>query len=382
MNKILTKEEVLNKLGRTDTDNRTDEQLTKILKECDKRIILEDKLHKQSVNNSLSIEAISRATGISKDTIYKKPILKDAILQKQNEYDNRSDFSKNKILNEENLSLKKRISSLEEQSVTIVDLTREINELKRKLESNYSIAGSFSILSWNMNGFRSRKDNLSSIINRNSPDIICLQEIRTDTLIDIPGYIKKANFGERKGYAGVAIYSKDNPINTKNYFEDEGRIILEEFNDFILINIYAPYLNKNKITYRNNFDQKLLSLIKEVNKPTICCGDFNCAYGDIDRINEDTKIPCQTIDEIKNFNNYILAGFKDSFRYLYPDMQGLTANESMRLDYFLTKDIKLIKESHLEYNGSDHRPIILTIDRPSKDDMEFDKNDETSIVNA
>lgn len=379
----LTVDEVLAKLNRRNVDVRTREQLEKINEFSNNLIEKEMQLHNESSKVYVSKESVSKGTKISKDTIYNKPILKDFISIKQWEYDSISDAAKIRNLTDENNRLKNDIRKLKQHDVIIIDLNRQIKDLERKIKA-LSVPKQYDnttkIISWNVNGMKRRTSEIQFLVLQEKPDILCLQEIRTQNPIDIPGYIKNVNIGNIKGESGVAIYTKEKPNKITN-LNEEGRIIIAEYSNYVIVNVYVPYIGEEhkRLEYRNKFDSDLYGILANINKPVICCGDFNCAYGDLDKSFVDAKKPCQTVDEIRNFNEYIELGFKDNYRYLYPDEQGLTASETMRLDYFLTKKIDSIAEQHLDYMTSDHRPIVLYFEKPT---LDVNKGDEDDIKNS
>lgn len=159
------------------------------------------------------------------------------------------------------------------------------------------------LITWNINGLRAieRKGELDNLIKKYSPDIICLQETKshidqlTDKTRDKQGYFsffESAN--NRKGYSGVAIYSKVQPVKVsgtmgyleKDFLDNEGRTIVAEYKDFYLLNGYFPNGNKSDehFQYKLEYYKRFLDLVKklEKKKPVIFCGDVNATVADID----------------------------------------------------------------------------------------------------
>ena len=119
------------------------------------------------------------------------------------------------------------------------------------------------LLSWNINGLRSiLKKNFLKFISEQNPDILCLQEIKTDhePKIDLPNYNLYYNFAKKKGYSGTAIFTKEKPLSVQfgmgiDEHDSEGRIIAAEFKDFILINVYTPNAGAQTLA-RLNYREK------------------------------------------------------------------------------------------------------------------------------
>ena len=256
-----------------------------------------------------------------------------------------------------------------------------------------------NIISWNVNGIRAivRKDFFDSVKMMN-PDILCLQETKAQPdqiditlLSDYPFvYINSA---EKKGYSGTAIFSKTEPLSinygmkNKNY-DKEGRVITAEFKNFYLITVYTPNAKPDlaRLDYRHgDWDKEFLKHMKklEKKKPVIACGDLNVAHEPIDIARPDANkttatkpgSPGFTDEEREGMNNYLDAGFIDSFRTLYPKKIQYSwwsyrafareRNVGWRIDYFLTsKKLKIkIKKAtiHDDITGSDHCPVGIEL---------------------
>ena len=252
------------------------------------------------------------------------------------------------------------------------------------------------IVSWNVNGLRSlAKDNLwETFIKTVKPDIFCLQETKanpdqlTETFLSPAGY--SAFFSScqiKKGYSGVALYTKMEPL-TVLYgmgiaeFDQEGRFIAAEYDDFWLINAYFPNGGQGpvRLDYKLRFYDAFFSFAEKLHKqkPVIFCGDVNTAHEEIDlarpKENEENTgfLPEERawIDEVVN------AGYIDTYRYFYPKKSGAYTywdmkthardrNVGWRLDYFFAASecMKHIKKAdiHSTVYGSDHCPISIEV---------------------
>ena len=246
------------------------------------------------------------------------------------------------------------------------------------------------IISWNLNGLLSAVKNKSlAPIEDILPDIICLQEIRTQQEpVVIDGYEHFWNHGERDGYSGTAILSFDRPQSVRYGFdgqfpEPEGRLITLELADFYLVNAYVPNSQKNlkRHAYRMEWDECLreYAMVLREDKPVIICGDFNVPRESMDiyeeNIHQILDEEGYTSDERSNMETLLETGFTDVFRSLYPEKRSYTwwsnrlhkrdGNQGWRLDYFLVSDElmpSVIDVRHLsDIYGSDHCPIELEV---------------------
>jgi exodeoxyribonuclease-3 len=246
------------------------------------------------------------------------------------------------------------------------------------------------IISWNVNGLRSvYKKGFLDFLKKEKADIICLQEIKIQEnqipseLINPFGYHSFFNSAIKKGYSGVAVFSKIEPqlISKKlgfNRFDKEGRILKVEYSDFILTNVYIPHGGRKK----ENFDYKLevykhllKHFEKEKNKKKILIGDFNVAHQEIDlaRPKQNRNNTMFTLKERKQIDKIIELGFKDCFRIFNKKGENYTwwpyyrnarqRNLGWRIDYaFVSRRlVKNIKKCFIlkEVKGSDHCPIGL-----------------------
>jgi exodeoxyribonuclease III len=250
------------------------------------------------------------------------------------------------------------------------------------------------ILCWNVNGIRAAdKKGFYSWCSKESPDILCLQEIKATPdqlppyLKNMPGYHTFWNPGERKGYSGVATFSKQKPtlVKTgfgKEEFDSEGRILITTFPNFTLFNIYFPNGKKNpeRLQYKLDFYEEFLmyaQALKAKKQNIVVCGDFNTAHKEIDlsRPKENEHISGFLPVERAWIDTFIHHGYVDVFRkfnkepnqYTWWDMKtGARArNVGWRIDYFfVNKEFSSqVKNAFIlpEVLGSDHCPIGIEI---------------------
>lgn len=248
------------------------------------------------------------------------------------------------------------------------------------------------MVSWNVNGLRACvTKGFVDIFNKLDADIFCLQETKLQKgQIDLPleGYYQYWNYAEKKGYSGTAIFTKKEPLAVTNGIgidehNTEGRVITLEFQDFFFVTCYTPNSQNElkRLDYRmkweDDFREYLLRLNKK--KPVILCGDLNVAHNEIDLKNPKTnrKNAGFSDEEREKMTKLLNSGFTDSFRYLYPDKEGIYSwwsyrfnarknNAGWRIDYFITSDSikdKIIDSKiHTDIMGSDHCPVELDID--------------------
>ncbi|MEE3439064.1 MULTISPECIES: exodeoxyribonuclease III [Ruminococcus] len=248
------------------------------------------------------------------------------------------------------------------------------------------------MVSWNVNGLRACvTKGFVDIFNELDADIFCLQETKLqEGQIDLPldGYYQYWNYAEKKGYSGTAIFTKKEPLAVTNGIgidehNTEGRVITLEYEDFFFVTCYTPNSQNElkRLDYRmkweDDFREYLLSLNEK--KPVILCGDLNVAHNEIDLKNPKTnrKNAGFSNEEREKMTTLLNSGFTDSFRYLYPDKEGIYSwwsyrfnarknNAGWRIDYFITSDSikdKIIDSKiHTDIMGSDHCPVELDID--------------------
>ena len=244
-------------------------------------------------------------------------------------------------------------------------------------------------ISWNVNGLRAAlgKGFVESV-RKLDPDFICIQETKMQegqAEVDLPEYEKFFCSAEKKGYSGTAVFTRKKPISVQKNFgdhTDEGRAIILEYEEFFLINVYVPNAQDKlkRIDYRMKWEDDFLAFVKELDekKLVIICGDMNVAKEEIDLKNPKTNRGNAGFSdqEREKMRRLQASGFVDTFRYLYPDAEGVYSwwsyrfnarknNAGWRIDYFLVsdrmKDRFVDAKIHTDIFGSDHCPVELEI---------------------
>lgn len=248
------------------------------------------------------------------------------------------------------------------------------------------------LISWNVNGLRAcMQKGFTDFFKDADADIFCLQETKLQEGqidLELPGYHQYWNYAEKKGYSGTAIFTKEEPFSVSygigiEEHDHEGRVITLEFQNFYMITVYTPNSQDElkRLPYRMKWEDNFLAYLKklEENKPVIICGDMNVAHKEIDLKNPKTnrKNAGFTDEERNKFSSLLEAGFTDTFRYFYPDLEGVYSwwsyrfkarekNAGWRIDYFLTsKSLNDSLKDALIYKdifGSDHCPVGLIIE--------------------
>ncbi|MCY7766432.1 exodeoxyribonuclease III [Bacillus inaquosorum] len=248
------------------------------------------------------------------------------------------------------------------------------------------------LISWNVNGLRAvmRKMDFLSYLKEEDADIICLQETKIqDGQVDLQteGYHVYWNYAVKKGYSGTAVFSKQEPqrvmygIGIEEH-DQEGRVITLEFENMFVMTVYTPNAKRGleRIDYRMQWEEALLSYILELDqkKPVILCGDLNVAHQEIDLKNpKSNRNNAGFSDQERGaFTRFLEAGFIDSFRHVYPDLEGAYSwwsyragardrNIGWRIDYFVVSErLKdQIEDASISADvmGSDHCPVELMI---------------------
>ena len=247
-------------------------------------------------------------------------------------------------------------------------------------------------ISWNVYGLRACYDKgFADAFNRLEADFFCLQETKMqEGQLDVQfeGYQSYWNYAEKKGYSGTAIFSKVKPLSVTyglgiEEHDHEGRVITLELESYYLITVYTPNSQEElrRLDYRMKWDDDFRAYLKklEEKKPVIVCGDLNVAHKEIDLKNPKTnrKNAGFTDEERAKFTTLLESGFTDTFRYFYPEQEGIYSwwsyrfkarekNAGWRIDYFLTSDSLKDKlrgaQIHTDILGSDHCPVELTIE--------------------
>ena len=250
------------------------------------------------------------------------------------------------------------------------------------------------LISWNVNGIRAAdRKGLFDWFKVESPDVLCLQEIKAlpeqvpPHLRNMPGYHIYWNSAERKGYSGVATFTKKQPISVKkgfgiDKFDNEGRILVTEFSSFTLFNIYFPNGKKNqeRLDYKLGFYDTFLAYadnLKAGGKNIVVCGDFNTAHKEIDlaRPKQNEHISGFLPVERAWIDTFIDHGYVDTFRhfnkepdhYSWWDMKSRARerNVGWRIDYFFVNKefMSSVKKAFIlqDVTGSDHCPVGIEI---------------------
>lgn len=261
------------------------------------------------------------------------------------------------------------------------------------------------IISWNVNGIRAvdKKGFFVPFVKKYKPDVICLQETKAEkhqSPIDLPEYEEYWNSANRKGYSGTAIFTKEKPISVsldipekiakkfgglKDKYGDansEGRVIVVELKKFFIANVYTPNAKDDlsRIPLRHKmWDKAFLAYMKELEekKPVIFMGDLNVAHTEDDLANPKQNIGNKgfTFEEREGIDNFIKAGFVDTFRIFKKGNGHYTwwshftnaraRNIGWRIDYIFVSKIlaKKIKKAEILSSvlGSDHCPISIEL---------------------
>lgn len=251
------------------------------------------------------------------------------------------------------------------------------------------------ILSWNVNGLRAAyKKGFVDIFTAQQPDILCLQETKAQedqlpsTLRHIDGYKAYFSSAEKKGYSGVALYTRSEPLGISYElgtpkFDTEGRVIASDYGDFMLFNVYFPNgkASQERLDFKIEFYYlflEYLDALKAQGKKLIICGDVNTAHKEMDlaRPKENEKVSGFLPQERAWIDKMIEHGYLDTFRmfndqpgqYTWWDMKtkARERNVGWRIDYFFASDNlkENIRSSFIlpDIMGSDHCPIGIELE--------------------
>ena len=249
-----------------------------------------------------------------------------------------------------------------------------------------------SLISWNVNGLRACvQKGFLDIFKELDADMFCIQESKLQEgqiSLELEGYHQYWNYAIKKGYSGTAIFTRREPMSVTygigiEEHDQEGRVITLEFAEFYLVTVYTPNSQSElaRLDYRMRWEDAFLSYLKglEEKKPIVFCGDLNVAHKEIDLKNPKTnrKNAGFTDEERGKFSTLLGQGFIDTYRYFYPDQEGIYSwwsyrfqarkkNAGWRIDYFCVSESlkeKLVDAKiHTEIMGSDHCPVELDID--------------------
>lgn len=246
-------------------------------------------------------------------------------------------------------------------------------------------------ISWNVNGLRAVvKKNFMDVFNALDADFFCLQETKLQAgqiELDLPGYYQYWNYAEKKGYSGTAIFAKNEALSVRygmgiDEFDTEGRLITLEYQDFFIVTCYTPNSQNElrRLNYRMAWEDAFRAYLEQLDqeKPVILCGDLNVAHENIDLKNWKTnqKNAGFTPEEREKFTQLLACGFIDTYRYFYPDKEGVYSwwsyrfnarknNAGWRIDYFVVsdalKDLLTAATIHTDIIGSDHCPVEVDL---------------------
>lgn len=247
-------------------------------------------------------------------------------------------------------------------------------------------------ISWNVNGLRACvQKGFLDFFNSIDADFFCIQESKLQAGqidLDLPGYHQYWNYAEKKGYSGTAIFAKNEPLSVSygigiEEHDKEGRVITLEYDNFYLITCYTPNSQNElkRLPYRMQWEDDFREYLKtlDAKKPVVLCGDLNVAHNEIDLKNPKTnrKNAGFSDEERAKMTELLGSGFTDTFRYFYPDAEGIYSwwsyrfkarekNAGWRIDYFITS--KRINDKlqnaaiHTDVLGSDHCPVEVDIE--------------------
>ena len=248
------------------------------------------------------------------------------------------------------------------------------------------------LISWNVNGLRAAMGKgFMDTFAQLDADAFCLNETKLQPgqiELDLPGYHQYWNSAEKKGYSGVAVFTRQEPLSVRygigvDEFDHEGRVLTLEMPQFYLVSCYTPNSQDGlkRLEYRMRWEDAFLSYLKslEREKPVVLCGDLNVAHQEIDIKNpKSNRMNAGFTDqEREKMTRLLNAGFVDTFRALHPDETGAYSwwsyrfharenNAGWRIDYFIVAESlrEHVREAaiHPEIFGSDHCPVELVLD--------------------
>lgn len=247
------------------------------------------------------------------------------------------------------------------------------------------------LISWNVNGIRACvQKGFLDFFTETDADIFCIQESKMQEGqldLDLPGYYQYWNYAEKKGYSGTAVFTKQEPLSVRygigvDEHDHEGRVITLEYEEYYVVTVYTPNSQNElkRLAYRMQWEDDFLAYLKDLerDKPVIFCGDLNVAHREIDLKNPKTnrKNAGFTDEERGKFGAVLDAGFIDTFRHFYPDVENIYSwwsyrfsarakNAGWRIDYFcVSEELKnRLEDAKIltDVMGSDHCPVELDI---------------------
>lgn len=249
------------------------------------------------------------------------------------------------------------------------------------------------LISWNVNGIRAvLKKGFANWVSDEAPDILCLQETKArPEQVDLPpefgAYKNYWSSAVKPGYSGVAVFTRDEPKAITeglgvDEHDQEGRVLTLEYDDFILVNVYTPNAQDGlrRLPYRMEWDKAFREhcMTHAKRKPVVFCGDLNVAHQEIDlaRPTANRMSPGFSDEERAGFTDLLGAGFIDTFRHQYPDLEEAYSwwsyrggarqrNVGWRIDYFGVSERLAQRVSNArilpEVMGSDHCPVGIEL---------------------
>jgi len=250
------------------------------------------------------------------------------------------------------------------------------------------------LFSWNVNGVRAiEKKGFLDWMSSELPDVLCIQETKAkfeqlpDTLQNIDGYYSYWHSAEKLGYSGVATFCKEEPLHVQyglgiEKYDQEGRVLITEFENFLLYNIYFPNGQKDefRLQYKLDFYNDLLVILNdqvESGNNVIVAGDWNTAHQPIDLANPKANENYSGFLPVERaqLDEYVEHGYVDSFRLFHDEPNRYSwwtyrhgareRNIGWRIDYFFTNQefANQITNADIHENvmGSDHCPVSLEL---------------------
>ncbi|MFO7895423.1 MAG: exodeoxyribonuclease III [Candidatus Cloacimonadales bacterium] len=251
------------------------------------------------------------------------------------------------------------------------------------------------IISWNVNGLRAVvKKNFLQYLAEEEADIIGLQETKLQEtqipseIMELEGYHKYWNSAQKKGYSGVALFSKKEPLHVsfslgEERFDAEGRTIIAEYQDFVLINCYFPngQRDEERLQYKLDFYDRMLEVMNGFvaqGKNIVVCGDYNTAHKEIDLKNPQANSKLSGFLPIERewLDKIVAEGYIDTFRVFHPEPEQYSwwtyrfgarkRNAGWRIDYFFINQdfLPQLQAAFIQQDvmGSDHCPVGVVLD--------------------
>lgn len=246
-------------------------------------------------------------------------------------------------------------------------------------------------VSWNVNGLRAcLKKGFAEFFKEIDADIFAIQETklqRHQIDLEFDGYLSYYNDAIKKGYSGVAIYTKKEPLSVSyglgiEEHDQEGRVITLEYENFFFVAVYTPNSKREltRLDYRQVWEDAFRDYVNKLKmkKSVVMCGDLNVAHQEIDLKNDKTNHHNAgfTDEERAKFTQLLESGFIDTFRYKYPEKETYSwwsymfkareKNAGWRIDYFVVSDDlkEQINDAYIytEIMGSDHCPVGVRLE--------------------